>query len=482
MSDQPNDSWPAEGAAEGAGGGTRRTAHIDVSASAGEPTMDPANQSLIEAMRITYRLLMLGMGALAVVYLFSGIQPIDEGQRGVRTLFGKISGTSLKSGFNWAFPPPFGEIVRVPTGAQTISIDEAFFPLVADADRSKTIELLSTSSAAKTSLDPTRDGAMITADGNIAHARWEVTYVLEDPTAQLQTVDERALEPIIRAAVGRAVVRVVAGVTIDDLLKQSAGQEGSVVGRVRDEAQRHLDRIAFDGRSGIGVRIERIDLVDKVPPLTLYKDFAAVQSAESEANQRVETARTVAEATLNRVAGRASSPLVTLIDAYERAIEIGDAEAREDVFASIQSVLSGEPMTVPAEEGTLSLPEDYISGEVTRILAESESESDALVTTARSDDAVFRAKLVQLRQNSAVALQRSWADAFATLMADDTLQTLVLPPRASLVEVLLNQDPQLRRERERAAKLREVNQSYVDRIDLLNQPAGLRAEQAELEE
>ena len=54
--------------------------------------MDPANQSLGEALRLSYRVLQVAILALVVVFLFSGFQTVQEGQTGVKTFFGRVVG------------------------------------------------------------------------------------------------------------------------------------------------------------------------------------------------------------------------------------------------------------------------------------------------------------------------------------------------------------------------------------------------------
>ena len=41
--------------------------------------LDPANQSLGEALKLSYRILQLGVLALVVTFLFSGFQSVEEG-------------------------------------------------------------------------------------------------------------------------------------------------------------------------------------------------------------------------------------------------------------------------------------------------------------------------------------------------------------------------------------------------------------------
>ncbi|MFM7260582.1 MAG: hypothetical protein ACKO3W_08260, partial [bacterium] len=44
--------------------------------------LDPATQSLGEALRLSYRILQVGILALVVLFLFSGFQSVKEGDTG----------------------------------------------------------------------------------------------------------------------------------------------------------------------------------------------------------------------------------------------------------------------------------------------------------------------------------------------------------------------------------------------------------------
>ena len=74
------------------------SAEFEVSAEAGSEAaireaMDPANQSFADALRLSFRILQLGILALVAVFLFSGFQTVEEGDLGVKTRFGAIVGT-----------------------------------------------------------------------------------------------------------------------------------------------------------------------------------------------------------------------------------------------------------------------------------------------------------------------------------------------------------------------------------------------------
>jgi hypothetical protein len=126
--------------------------------------MDAANQSLADALRITYKLLQAGMFVLVVLYLISGLQSINEGERGIAVRLGKITKPNLEPGFQWSWPYPIGEIVRVGEGSVELPIGTSFMPnLPGDKSRGNIqeaameadIKVFSSSSQLK----PERDGS-----------------------------------------------------------------------------------------------------------------------------------------------------------------------------------------------------------------------------------------------------------------------------------------------------------------------------------
>ena len=57
----------------------------------GTSPLDPANQSLADALRVMMRLLQVTMLILAILYLGSGMHRVNEGERGIQLLFGDLS-------------------------------------------------------------------------------------------------------------------------------------------------------------------------------------------------------------------------------------------------------------------------------------------------------------------------------------------------------------------------------------------------------
>src|SRR5690606_33585140 len=78
--------------------------------------MDPANQSLAEALRLSYRVLQIVMLLLVVLFLASGFRTVDDGQSGVATVWGRIrtvdGEAALSPGPQFSlYPYPIGDFI-----------------------------------------------------------------------------------------------------------------------------------------------------------------------------------------------------------------------------------------------------------------------------------------------------------------------------------------------------------------------------------
>lgn len=428
--------------------------------------LDSANRSALEALRIAYSIMSWIMVGLIVLFVLSGFQSVSESERAVRLRFGRIDNANLGAGFQFAYPPPIGELIKIPIGQQTLRIDDAFYPELAGRQQSQTIEELA-GRGGFNSYDPTKDGSLITADQNLAHAKWQVLYERTSPTDWLSHIDREKEEQIIRLTVERAVVRAMAETTIEELIKQSAGSEGSVARRAEQFAQESLDRLDS------GIQIVRLDMLDAAPPINLYNEFAAVNSAQSNANAERDRAQQDARTSLNQVAGGAAEPLIELLDRYERATDLGDTEAQTTLMGAIESVLMGRAVTLePAGEGeaALTVPEGLVSGEVTRLISDAETYRRRVRDRAQADLTRFRSKLEQYRANRKVLISREWADAVEAFLKKDTVQAMFLPAGTDVLELLINRDPQILRDQEKIRNRELLNEANEQRKEQINQP------------
>lgn len=434
-------------------GGPRRPASVSLRGGAGGPgdSLDPANQSLADALRIISRILSLTMTVLALLFILSGFQSIQEGEKGITLLFGRITGKDLSPGFQFSFPRPLGELLHISTGVRQQDVDSAFWPYMTEAEKRQSIEQL----PMKPSLNPALDGSVITSDEALAHTRWSVVYSRDDIVRYATHILPEQEEAIVRAAVERGVVAAVAQTPIDTLLKQSAGEKGSVASRAAAIAQQTLDEMES------GLRIDQLQLRDKMPPLRVRDAFARVQSAESRSAQSRQDALAERDRILNEVAGGAAGYLAEQIDRYEEAIARGDEAAQAATLATIGDLLEGRPTEVTHADGSKEKLGNIVSGQVTSILADAWQYRTSIAGQTQSQYAEFKAKLDQFRSNPLVMINRDWTTALNSFYGRDNVQLMWVPPGVNVLDVLLNSDPDIVREQLQAvnkAKALEAEQ------------------------
>jgi len=415
--------------------------------------MDHANQSLADALRITYRLVQIGMVALLGLFLLSGFKTVNEGERGVRLLFGKQQASDLAPGAQWAWPAPIGELVKIQTGTKDVNVSRAFFPYVQLGDENRPVERLREESK----LDPARDGSLLTADLNLAHAQWSVTYQRSDLARYVENVrpGEGGFEEdrLIRLVVERAIVQAGAGTTIDDLLKQSRTDLGSIESVAMRLAQEMLNDF------GTGLQIDQLTLSRKFPPVTLGDEFAKVNSLSSVAGKAREEALRVRAELLNEIAGAASGVLIEQIAHYEEATELEDPAAQADILASIDSLLEGREIEIDGKRYDAGLA----TGEVAELLDQAASTRASIVNRAQADLAEFEAKLAQFHANPSLMMSRDWASAYDEFLDKPFVQTWFLPT-GSPAEILLNEDPDILKDMEEHLKFLEAIKAAEDRV------------------
>ena len=405
--------------------------------------MDPANESLADALRITFFVVKLAMFVLAFLFVFSGFRSINEGQRGIKVRFGKQVDAQIEPGFAFTAPFPIGELISVDKGTVEASITRDFIPYVQEGQELNLDRLSS-----RRDLDPTRDGSNITADLNLAHTQWTINFRRDDHALWAQNVLPTQETELVKAAVRRGVVRAIAQVSIDELLKDS-GQLGS---RVREIAQRTLDDM------DTGIRIEQVILRAKIPPVSLEDKFAQVNNAAQNAGQARDNARLQAASELNAVAGEAAPVLIEQIDRYEEAVELGRQDEADQVLAIIDALLEGESVEI---DGTMH--GQLVSGEVSEILREADELRFQMVSRARADLEFFRAKELQFEANPRLMITQEWTSAFAQFIDSPLVEVMMIPEGVS-GEIRINSDKDLineliearnRRQSERAAEERE---------------------------
>ena len=292
--------------------------------------LDPANQSLAEALRLSYRVLQVGIVGLIVVFLFSGFQTVKDGYTGVKTVFGRIEGEggeeALGPGLQPFWPYPIGEIEQF-EARRAIRLDSEFLPFRRpnEVTREEQIE----NAGSTTELIAGRDGFLVTADGDLAHLAIDAEFAVDDAVRFLRSTSPDRIDAVVRAALKRGAVQMASQFTLKELV-ESRDLPAQVL---QEKAQEALDA------AGLGVRLVSVALPERSPPRSVENRFREVQARGEQAKVTVEKARQEVATILTGVAGeRVFGELVKLIAEYDAALLRGDREGADRILASIGDI------------------------------------------------------------------------------------------------------------------------------------------------
>lgn len=425
------------------------------SAASDAELLDPANQSLADALRITLRLVQGGMLVLAGLFLVSGSQSVRENERGIKLFFGQVTRSDVEPGLSVNPPYPVGELIRVDIGQAELKLDRQFWIYAANpADLAKPIDMLTK----MPNLTPGQGGSNLTADGNLAHSQWKVLYKRENAKLWAENVLPEMERDLVRTAVQRGVVQACAKTNLDDLLRQTGGDAGSVASRAKAIAQAQLDRVKS------GIRVQQVLLENVTPPLWVRDKFNSVQSSVADATKLLDTTQSAARSRLTEQAGEAVPYLRPLLDEYEAAIEGRGKRSADDILADINALMMGDPVTIDGKEAP-----GIRSGKVAAIIAEAKQYRSEVENSRKAEYERFRQKLTQFQTNPRLMIAQEISDAVGGFMARPETQMIMLPPGSDVISLMLNPDPDIKRDILRDIRKREADKAMNDRLKKLEE-------------
>lgn len=390
------------------------------------PALDPAQQSLAEALRVSFTILKLAMGALLIAYAFSGTFSVGSNEVALRLRFGDYVGDPgnrvLERGTYLAAPFPIEQVVKVDTRPATIVLDKEFWFETTAQDSGLSRNQLQGRKALP--LHPLRDGSLITGDSSIVHAKWTLTWRVSEPVAFLTNVGTKQLAgDIVRLVAQQGIVQAIAQLAADDLLRGIVNRELAV-----SLMQQRLD----DMRTGLVIDQLTLDKVSA--PMRVSASFDAVTSAESDRAGRIVAAQQERARILGETAGEASSQILELMAAYERAVEADDKDAAGGIQQLIDTALA-----------ELRIGETAIGGEVARVINGSKTYRTQVVERVGAEAQAFQQLLPQYERNPRLVLAKLWEDARESILTGDVETFYTVPGQ---LELQLNRDPQLQKERQ----------------------------------
>ncbi len=403
---------------------------------AAEP-LDPAQQSLADALRVSFLILKGVMFIAVAAYLVTGTFTVESREVAARLRFGKIVGRGsdqiITKGVHFALPYPFEQVVKIDISPRSIELPTQFYFQVSERDAGRTLDEMR-----PRPLNPENDGSLLTGDANVVHAKWTVNYRVRrrlDDTLDYDAVvdflgnigDADRGDEVVRNAAEQGIVAAVAQMTADDLIK------GRNYERVaKSNAQRALDTM----RSGL--EITQISIKDPTVPLSVREAFFDVIKAENERGLRMNEAQQQRATILGAAAGEAHTALWQMFQAYERAGQAQDTRRAVELLATIDLALID--LNTGPEYGGIP-----IGGEAAGIINAAKAYRTQIVEEIKGEADRFTSLLEQYNQNPRIVINRKWQGALERILTGD-VETLYLP--AGQIWIDLNRDPNVARQRE----------------------------------
>jgi len=394
--------------------------------------MDPANQSLADALRLSYRFLQFVILALLALFLVSGFQRVDDSQSGVMLRFGRIvevdDQLALEPGLRRnLLPYPAGEFVIFDVESRSVQIATTFFPrLPANMSLDQAIERASP----KGTLRVGQVGYVLTDGGDIAHLQATATYNISDPVKLVETLNVSDADRTVKLALDRAIVASSAGLMLQELVEQPE----TVRELIRVNAQDMLDTI------DCGIRITDVQLLDAKPPFAIVKVYRELQNAREESRRAIETARQEATEALIEAAGERWRVLAELIDRYQREEDLGSTVRATEILGEINTLLES----------------DDVHGAIAEMIHRANAHESEIELTLGREAQRFRDLLPSYRAQPYLVSKRQWLLAVTDVLNNKDVEIFRVPAGLGNIDIGISGSEEIARiRREELLKRRQ---------------------------
>jgi len=392
--------------------------------------MDPANQSLGEALKLSYRVLQFVIVILVVLFLVSGFRSVENDQTGVQTRFGKIvtdpetGDAELTPGLQVSiWPYPISEfIVFDQTGA--IDLPHAFWPnaLIGEArsfeDKAPEVFWYD---PMRFGLGAGRDGYLLLDNMEIGHILLQAFYSIDDAKKFATNIGVgNDVERVIRLALQRGAVQTAAKLNLDEFL----GQEDVIASQIREGAQTLLTDLDS------GITITRVQVTSARAPLAVHTVLGALGRARTLADTAQTTAHANAREMMITLAGEHYEELLGLIERYEELL----------LSSSDQDVMySGEAQSILSEIDAF-LESDRLGGQVKESIEHARAYEAEIRSKLGAHARRFSGLLPQYRANPEYVIKTQWIETFNKVLAQETVETFRIPPEGGSINVSIRSD------------------------------------------
>ncbi len=407
--------------------------------------LDPANQSLAEALRKSFGVLKLLMLVLVVLYFLSGWFSVKPNEVGLVLRFGRVVSDVLPPGWHWSLPYPFERYETVPTSERQIPV-EFMFELTED-EKTGGIK----GGPRFDVLSPYRDDFLITGDVNILHVSLLVKYQVrpQDPEDVIAYLRHVYPQPAPQAGINAPEYRhypeytLMSNLVRDAVIATAARREAlqirgegqneflaAVAGQVNEKLRELKERgvplgLSIDPESGI-IAPKKSDIEAIMPPRQTQEVFDQVLSAFNQKSVAITKAHSEEQALLLNTAGPRHQEMAKAIDDEYAALRaLSAAESAGRSHAEIEPLQAALAERRRATENLLT---EVASGNVRAMLRQAEIARDAILKEASGDFEQFIAVLPEYLRNPDIFMSRLLDETYAKALASDKVIKVYIPP------------------------------------------------------
>jgi membrane protease subunit HflK len=435
--------------------------------SGGQGPLDPANQSLADALRKSFRILKLIMLVLVVLYFLSGWFSVKPSEVGVVLRFGRIVGTGpqepafsavLPPGWHWSWPYPFERWATVSANEREMPVEFLF--QLSDEERTGGIK-----GYKYNNLSPARDDYLITGDANILHASLVVKYRIGDAVAYLSNVlpmPDLEAGPRSPAFKRYPEYTLLSNLVRNAVIDTAAGREAlQIRGTGQDEfllavARRLNEKLKGLEKSGLSLGIEvdpnngvlapKSSTIEAImPPRQVQEVFDRTFAAQTGRSVTITKAASAAQALLLQTAGTGYEDVAAAVKKeYGLMLELAAAESgRAETETAPAQPPGGADSSTSVARDVAALREalrnqrqetesllEQCSGDVQTIMNNARIKRDEIIKEAAGDYARFLEVLPEYVNNPEIFVSRFLDDMYARALHNKGVAKVFVPPEA----------------------------------------------------
>ncbi len=365
-----------------------------------EEPLDVASQSLADALRASFGILKIIMAILFVLYLVSNVRRIESHEQALTLRLGELQPGVKEAGLVWAFPFPIDEIIPLPTRrSNELRVDSHTFHRE-DSEKDKPLNFISRGPTQ--GLKPGLDGALMTADAGLVHARWKITYDIDDVSSYVSHIAGRkveAAERLISTLFDNEAIHVAAEMTAEEMIRTKLDTVQSEVLLRVNERLKALDS---------GIHVSRAEMYEPTPPIQIRQAFDNTQKTESAKLSRVRSAEQQRTKMLNETAGAAYPRVLALLDSLDSATAKGAPV--DDLRRDLDTILAEE-----------------VEGDAGRAIKGAGAYLSKVVGQMQSDVELYRTLLPEFERSPGLLIARLWEQAKEQIMNESGVSKIYRP-------------------------------------------------------